>query len=52
MTDRERWVHTGFLMALVAVMLGFGIAVQWKTVTEPAYAVESCREIEVKRGMP
>lgn len=50
MSDRERWVYTGFLMLLVAAMLGFWLAVMWLNVTRPISVIESCTEVTVKRG--
>ena len=52
MTDRAHWVYTGFMMLLIAALLGFILRVYYLTITRPAYTVESCTEVVVKRGAP
>ena len=51
MTPDIRWL-VGFVCFLLAVCVGLMGALIWANSTRPAYTVESCVEVQVKRGTP
>lgn len=51
MTAAERYM-TGFICLLLLGCMALGAALIWQNSTRPAFTVESCVEVQVKRGGP
>lgn len=52
MTDRERWVRDAVAFVLIVALIAPWVWLGVLNATKPAFTVESCVEVQVKRGAP